>query len=30
MKGNALLDLRNIYESDEATREGFAYFPVGR
>ena len=30
MKGDALVDLRNIYESAEVTREGFAYFPVGR
>ena len=30
MKGDALVDLRNIYESDEAERAGFRYFAVGR
>ncbi|MCM8556612.1 UDP-glucose dehydrogenase family protein [Sphingomicrobium sediminis] len=30
MKGDKLLDLRNIYERDEAERAGFDYRPIGR
>ncbi|MBW0145304.1 UDP-glucose dehydrogenase family protein [Sphingomicrobium clamense] len=30
MRGNALIDLRNIYETQEAERAGLAYYPVGR
>lgn len=30
MKGNALIDLRNIYERELATRHGFSYSCVGR
>ncbi|WP_265570934.1 UDP-glucose dehydrogenase family protein [Sphingomicrobium nitratireducens] len=30
MKGKLLIDLRNIYERDEAERAGFDYRPVGR
>lgn len=30
MRGNLLIDLRNIYGADEAERAGFEYFGVGR
>ncbi|WP_260483836.1 UDP-glucose dehydrogenase family protein [Sphingomicrobium flavum] len=30
MRGTALVDLRNVYERDEAERAGLDYFPVGR
>jgi UDPglucose 6-dehydrogenase len=30
MRGAALVDLRNVYRSEEVTRHGFAYFGVGR
>ena len=30
MKGNVLVDLRNVYDPDEATAAGFAYTGIGR
>jgi UDPglucose 6-dehydrogenase len=30
MRGNALLDLRNIYDQLDAERAGLAYFGIGR
>ena len=30
MKGNALVDLRNIYHPDDAAKHGFAYTSIGR
>jgi UDPglucose 6-dehydrogenase len=30
MRGKALVDLRNVYEKDEAERAGLAYYGVGR
>jgi UDPglucose 6-dehydrogenase len=30
MRGTALVDLRNVYEKDEAERAGLSYFGVGR
>jgi UDPglucose 6-dehydrogenase len=30
MRGTALVDLRNVYEKDEATRAGLTYYGVGR
>jgi UDPglucose 6-dehydrogenase len=30
MKGDALLDLRNIYSAAEAEKESFRYFSIGR
>ncbi len=30
MKGKVLVDLRNIYDREEAERAGFAYYPLGR
>ena len=30
MRTPVLVDLRNVYEHDEVTRHGFAYFSVGR
>ena len=30
MRGKTLVDLRNVYEKDEAERAGLTYFGVGR
>jgi len=30
MKGRVLVDLRNVYERDEAERAGLAYYGIGR
>jgi UDPglucose 6-dehydrogenase len=30
MRGNVLVDLRNVYDKDEAERAGLRYFGVGR
>ena len=30
MRGKTLVDLRNVYDRDDATRAGLAYFGVGR
>ncbi|MBB3763494.1 UDP-glucose dehydrogenase family protein [Sphingomicrobium lutaoense] len=30
MRGTALVDLRNVYERDEAERAGLDYYPIGR
>jgi UDPglucose 6-dehydrogenase len=30
MKGRVLVDLRNVYDRDEAERAGLDYFPIGR
>ena len=30
MRGNAFIDLRNIFEEDQMTKEGFRYFCIGR
>ena len=30
MRGNVLVDLRNVYDSSEAEQAGLAYFGIGR
>jgi hypothetical protein len=30
MRGRVLVDLRNVYERDEAERAGMTYFAIGR